>query len=487
MARIRSTRWWVGLTAIFASVFLGTVATLTFWNWPHAADPGPEPSIVFITASPAPTVVNHPAPLDAKPLTQNILRSVNDGWILTEYDSSAGLYAPPSVLVTPSPGGSATPSPVEVLGDGPWEWEIPGTTYIYAVDPSGAVYEAADLGVGTDVSLDLWLPDLRTAIVEEPVIGGTALRTLDLVTGDLSEPFPGPGGSSSGVWREPVLRLANDGEGIWVSFEEESGARGLNLINLDGEPEAALVRPGYFGGFIESSDGGTVITVEGVSGPGWSIVSYSVPGTSIYPEPTAEPSTSPTSEPTPAASPTSTSPYGPAAPTTPLLTITPDGYERVAHGMPPGEEDCFPASWPEDRQLLIACVHENGALVLYTLALVTSTFVDVATFPAVVDESALLVNRDGTRIVRGAAVVNPIGDTVWTLPSARSRPTGLVWAGDYLVTWGDSQSPPDPGYGASALYVWHASQGDSAYVLKANRGASGFAKVIPAPPIEAPA
>jgi len=478
VARIRSSRWWIGLTAILASVFLGSAAILIAWDWPQPAGAGPEPSIIYVTASQAPTVIVHPAPLDSEPLTDVTLGSINDGWILVEYDSSAGTFAPPPVTVTPSPDEEGAASPFEIPGSGPSEWEIPGTRYLYAVDPSGTAYEAANLGSETGLRLVLWLPDLRTVIVEEQDGGGASFRTFDLVTGALSGRFLGPGGSASRTWIDPELRLARDGDGVWVSFDNGSGARGLNRIGFDGSPEIELVSPKDLAGFIESADGSTIVTVEGASGPNWTVVSYSEPGTSVFPEPVVAASPSPTPEASPEATP------APAGPSKPEVTITSEGYERAAHGMPPGETNCYPASWPEDRQLLIACTEEDESLVLYTLALATSTFVDVATFPSNGDSSTLLFSDDGTRIVRLPDIVNAIGDPVWTLPTGESRPIGLVWAGDYLVTWGDTQDPPDLGYGAGALYVRHSSKGEGAYALRANPGAAGFGTVVPAPPVE---
>jgi hypothetical protein len=468
VAQIRSSRWWIGLTAILATVFLGTAATLTFWGWPRAAGSGPEPSQIVVTVTPTSTEIVHPAPLDAWPLTASVLESVNEDWILVEYDSSAGRFGPPLVAVTPSSDGpTPTASPLWVPGEGSPEWEIPGQRYLYVVDPSGAAFEAARLGVSSNLRLVGWLPDRRTAIVEEAVGGGVALHTIDLITGELSDRFPGPNGAEAGTWIDPEVRLSTDVDGLVVVYGARHDTRGITRIGFDGTPVSTPVEPIVLGGFIQSPDGTILVVAEGGGESDQAIVSYAAPGTSIFPEPS--PSASPTA--TPVASPVASNSGSPAG----------GGYERYSHGLPAGEEDCTPVSWPEDRQILIACTHEDGVVVLYTLALMTSTFVDVTTVPFDEDEPFLTFNDQGTRIARGTIVINRLGETVWSAPSNEPTPRDLRWAGEFLITWGDAEAIPKPGYEAPSITARHSSRGDLSYVLQGNPGAAGFGVVVAAP------
>ncbi|MBN2177314.1 MAG: hypothetical protein JW722_06615 [Demequinaceae bacterium] len=454
MAQIRSSGWWMGLTAILAAIFLGGVTILTFWGWPEVA-PNPEPTVIFVTASPPSTAIDHPAPLEAEPLTPGVLDAVDTGWILVEYDSSAGRYGPPLVTVTPAPSApGVVPSSTQTPGTGPWEWEIPGPRYLYVIDPSGAAYEAGDLGNTRTIRLALWLPDLRTVIVEETVAGGTALRSFDLITGALSDRFPSPKGS--GVWVDPELRIANDDQGMLV-VHGGATSRSIELVGFDGDLIATPVESVTLGGFLESTDGTILVTVEGNPGSGQQIVSYSAPGTSIFPVSTPSPEPSPS----PSESPDSS------------------GYERFSHGMPAGEEDCAPVSWPEGRQLLVACLHEDGSTVLYTLALLTSTFVDVTTLPP--GEAFLLFNGGGDRVARGSIVVSALGETAWSMPPGEPVPEGLAWAGEYLISWGDADSPPRPGFGYPSVVARHSTRGELSYVLVKNKGAAGFDRIVVAP------
>lgn len=468
MTQIRSSRWWIGLTAILATVFLGATAVLTFWGWPSATEPTPEPSPSAASPSPTSTGITHPAPLEARSLTESVLESVDDGWILVEYDSSAGRYGPPLVAVTPSPvGPTPAASPVWVPGEGSPVWEIPGKRYLYAVDPGGEAYEAAGFGDSQSLRLVLWLPDRRTAIVEKPVGGGVALYSFDLITGELSDRFPGPGGTSTGIWIAPDLRISRDGKGLLVVYREGNNVRGITSIEFDGTSLSTPVRSVVYGGFIQSADGTILVVAEGEGGSNQKIVSYAAPGTSIFPGPT--PSGPPAAPPT----------------ATPTVTSVPPpvdtGYERFDHGLPAGEEECWPVSWPEGRQLLIACTHDDGAIVLYTLALMTSTFVDVTTVPFEEGEPFLSVNGEGARIARGSTVINVLGEDIWAVPSYEPKPTGLLWAGDFLVAWGDIETPLEPGFGESSITVRHSSRGDLAYVLEAIPGAAGFGAIVAAP------
>lgn len=472
MAAIRSSRWWVGLTSILAMAFLGTIAILVSWGWPHAADPAPEPTRIVVTASPAPTVFDHPVPLEASPLTASDLESVTDGWILVEYDSSAGRFGSPLVAVTPaSDGPTPAASPVWVPGAGSPEWEIQGPRYLYLVDPSGTALEAADLGDATDLRLLSWLPDRRTAIVGTPVTGGVEMHAFDLLTGELSDPFPGPDGASTGIWIDPVVAISTDGDGLVVVYGTKHDTRGITRIEFDGTPISTPVEPIEFGGYVQSADGTILVVAEGGGESGQTIVSYAAPGNSIFPGPSPEAA--------PTASPTAAPTVSPSASPTPSPTS--DEYERYSHGLPAGEEGCWPTSWPEGRQLLIACSHEDGAVVLYTLALMTSTFVDVTTVPYDEEEPYLSFKGDGTRIARGTEVINPLGETVWSMPADEPVPGGLMWAGDFLVSWGDAGTTPEPGYGAPSIAARHSSRGDLVYVLKAIPGAAGFGSVVAAP------
>jgi hypothetical protein len=280
------------------------------------------------------------------------------------------------------------------------------------------------------------------------------LNTLDLLTGELSDRFPGPGGASSGVWIDPVVSISTDGDGLVVVYGAKRSTKGITRIEFDGTPVSTPVEPIEFGGYVQSADGTILVVAEGGGKSDRAIVSYAAPGSSIFPEPS------------PAASP-SPSPTG-------------NGYERYSHGLPAGEEECWPASWPEDRQLLVACTHEDGAVVLYTLALMSSTFVDVTTVPDDEDERYLSFKGDGTRIARGTEVINRLGETIWSSPAGEPVPEGLTWAGDLLVSWGDVESKRGSAHGASSITARHSSRGDLAYVLDAIPGAAGFGVVVAA-------
>jgi hypothetical protein len=129
--------------------------------------------------------------------------------------------------------------------------------------------------------------------------------------------------------------------------------------------------------------------------------------------------------------------------------------------------------------LLNACVRDDGSVVLYTLALMTSTFVDVTTFTLAEDgPPTFAFNDDGTRIATGRRVLNLFGDETWALSSGVPTPGGSMWAGESLVLWSE---PHEPGHGAAEMSARDISDGTLAWVLSAVEGASGFHTVVAAP------
>lgn len=468
MAQIKSSRWWIGLTGILATVFLASAATLTIVGWPHVSMPAPEPSASYHPApsvTPTSEAIVHPVALEAWPLTDPVLQSIGEGWALVEYDSSAGGFEPALVTVTPDPDGpSPSAAPIEVPGNGPSEWGIPGPRYLYVVDPNGILYEAGNLGVASERRLLAWLPDRVHAIVSQPASGdAVTLHTFDLVSGQLSGPLPGPSGIAGGTWIDPEVRISTDGNGMVI--ESGAGEREIVRMGFDGAPVSVLVAPVKMGNYVQSVDGTILIVAEKETIPGeedqrWTIVAYTDEASlaSPSPSPTPEPTVSPTSSAEPG--------YGPLV--------------RQAHGLPPGEDYCYPVSWPPDRQLLNACPRDDGTVLLYTLALRTSTFVDVATAQARSGDVFLAFNADGTRLARGRSMLNVLGEELWRINDRLPAPTGLAWAGEFILLWGDDSSPPAPGYGASEITARRAEDGELVYIVSAVEGASGFHAVIPA-------
>jgi hypothetical protein len=468
VAQIRSSRWWIGLTALLGLVFLASAAALTFVGWPQVGRPAPQVTVTALdpSAEPSGGPITHPAPLTSEALTVSALSSVTEGWVLVEYDSSSGAYSSPLVTITPDPDGpSPSASPQVVPGDGPSGWRIPGPLYLYVVDPSGLLYAAGNLGVESDLRLLAWLPDRQHAVLSESKGDGTVtLHTLDLISGQLSRSFVGPNGKSGGEWVDPEVRMSTDGEGMLIAYG--SGKRGIARVSFDGSSVTVLVPPVEMSGFVQSTDGGILVVGEKevvALKERWTIATYTSPNATSTPNPSSSVGTPSTASPSPAAETDS----GP--------------WTRDNHGLPPGESRCFPVSWPPNRQLLNACPHSNGTVPLYTLALMTSTFVDVSKAPAVNGDDFLVFNNDGTRIARGRTVLNLLGDGLWRLVDRVPTPTGVVFAGDFLLAWGDADSPGIAGSGASEIRVRKASDGQLVYTLNAIEGASGFHTVVAAP------
>ncbi len=468
MAQIRSSRWWVGLTGILATIFLGSAAALTFVGWPHVEMPTGVPTVTLPGPSPGTSdaPIAHPVALDARPLTTSALRSVGEGWVLVEYDSSAGAFEPAPVMVTPDPNGpSPSAAPVAVPGDGPPRWDIPGPRYLYVVDPGGVLYAAGNLGVASETRLLAWLPDRRHAIVSQPA-GGEAvtLHTFDLLSSELSDALPGPDGTAGGTWIDPEVRISTDGDAMLVAYG--AGNRGIARVGFEGSPIAVVVAPVEMSGYVQSADGTILVVAETEAVPGenarrWTIATYTEEAKLLAPSPSAEP------EPVASGTPSPDPGYGP--------------YIRETHGLPPGEDRCFPVSWPPDRQLLNACPKNDGTVPFYTLTLLTSTFVDVSVAPAIDGDTLLAFNTDGTRIARGRSVLNLYGELIWRLVDRVPAPTGVIWAGESLLTWGDATTPPAPEFGAREIRARKAEDGELVYVLTAVEGASGFHAVVVAP------
>ena len=468
MAQIRGSRWWMGLTAILAVLFLGLAALLTFRGWPSAVAPATGPSASGPTV--APTASGAPAgpgdPLQATPLTRELLDGIGPGWVLAEYDSSGGRFGPPLVAISPDPTApTPAPSVSYIAAPGAAAWEDPGPRYLYVVDPSGALYSAGGFNAASGLAIAAWLPDHRTAIVSEPVAGGVALRSLDLIYGDLSDPFPGPAGRVGAPWRDPHVAVSRDGLALLIDSATAGGTRTIARVGLDGVPIAVPVGAAEIATFVESASGTTIVTLERIDtseGKVWTIATYWAPGTSIFPSPSPSPSASPT----------------PSAPVVP--PPTPGEWERHGHGLPAGESDCVPASWPRDRQLVIECGEDDGGVILYTLAPLTSTFAAVATIPPLPGSSTFDFSADGTRIATGRVVINVSGDEVWSVPTSDPTPVHELWSGPYLLAWGREAASPTDSPLAPTLTALHSSHGDLIYRVAAHPGVAGFTIVLSA-------
>jgi hypothetical protein len=450
-----------------ATAFLASVAALTFVGWPHVEMPAPDPSDDQSLPSIAPTfdTIVHPVALDAQALTEPVVQSVEDGWALVEYDSSAGDLGVATVTAPSDPTGIApSEDPVEDQGDGHPKGEIPGPRYLYVVDPGGLLYAAGDLGVATGIRLLAWLPDHRHAIVSEPAADGrVTLHAFDLVSGQMSAILPDANGTAGGAWVNPEVRVSTDGEGMLIAYG--ASERGIVRMGFDGSPLSTLVAPVEMGGFLQSMDGTTVVVVEKEQASGdddgqWTIATYAEEVVVVSPSPSAAPT--PVTSPSPAVQPG----YG--------------VFVRQSHGLPAGEEWCFPVSWAKERQLLNACPRDDGTVLLYTLAMRTSTYVDVAIAPARDGDMSLAFNADGTRMARGRSLLNVLGEELWRLNDQLPAPTSVVWSGEYLLAWGDDSAPPAPGYGANAIRARLGETGELVYAIYAVEGASGFHTVVTA-------
>lgn len=476
MAQIRSSRWWGGLASILATVFIATVAALTFSNWPAAGgrDLAYPTAIPSPSSDPASTQIVHPARLQAHRLTGSDVASISSDWLLVEYNTSAGAFAPETATVTPD-HNTELPNPdlASVAGDGPAVWEIPGPTVLYVVDPSGSLYEGVDLGENPSLDLLAWLPDHHTVVIERPSSGGgSTLHELDILTGVESEAFAGPGGEASGRWVNPDVAVSTDGLGLVVQHGD--GARSVSLINLEGAAVSEPVVKASLGMVVQSPDGTIVVTLEAAAKDAeadTTIVSYTAPGASVGPSPS--PTLPPGVVPPPPIPAPSSSP-------SPSPSEGPRGYSRVVHGLPPGEESCEPLAWPTGRQLLVKCAHDDGTVVLYTLALATSTFVDVSTIDLGEDNLFFELNPAGIRIAGGRSVVSAVGTEVWQIAASEPNPTGLVWTESLLIQWGDIDVEARAGYGVDRVVARRVATGEVAYEVDAIRGAAGFGAILTA-------
>lgn len=482
MARIRSSRWWGGLTSLLAIAFVAGVALLMGWNLGgiRRADASGEPSPSASETRPVETGSAVSGPDDAIPLTAAILDNVKPGWFLTTYNSSSGRY-----LTTQERSAevSAAPAPPSSDSDSRF-WDTEGTRRVFLVDRVGTVYEGADLGVSSNLEVRLWLPGGRNVIVarpEEPGSNRVVLFAFDIMTGELSEPFDGPGAAApfgsksatpsaspgvtpgptvtpevaeaSPVWIGGEVRLAASGDAILVTDGEET--RQWVLLSLDGRAIAQVIPPVVAMSFVEDPTGDSYVAGERVETTSqlwveadlewvdrvdvyWNTVSY-------------------------------------------LATPTGDtDVDRVDHGAPPDDARCGPLNWAPDRQLLDACVRADGTTVLYTVAPRTDTFVKAAVFPTTASDSHFSVKPDATRVAVGRTVYSVVGDVAWELASSEATPAGLAWSGSVLVLWGDRAASTAPGYGASEVRAHDGFDGQAIYTLVARPGEAGFGPLVPA-------
>jgi hypothetical protein len=488
VAKIRSPRWWGGLTSLLVIAFVGGVALLMGWNLGGLgrADASGEPSPSASETQPAQTGSAISGPDDAIPLTAAILDNVKPGWFLTTYNSSSGRYLTTEERAAEA---SATPGASSSDSDSPY-WDTEGTRRIFLVDRVGTVYAGADLGVSSNLEIRLWLPGGRIVIVarpEEPGSNRVVLYAFDVITGELSAPFDGPGAAApfgsnvvapsaspgatpaptatptpvatadpaaaSPVWIGGEVRLAASGDAILVTDGEET--RQWVLLSLEGRAIAQVIPPVVAMSFVEDPTGDSYVAGERVETTSqrwieadlvwvdqvdvyWNTVSY-------------------------------------------LATPTGDAeVDRVDHGAPPEEVRCGPLSWAPDRQLLDACARADGTTVLYTVAPRTDTFAKAAVFPTTTRDPYFLVKPDATRVAVGRTVYSVVGDVAWELASSEATPAGLAWSGDLLVLWGDRAATLAPGYGASEVRAHDAFNGEAIYTLVSRPGEAGFGPLVPA-------
>ena len=488
MAKIRSSRWWGGLTSLLAVTFVAGVALLMGWDLAglRRADAAgvPSPSASETQTAQAGSAVSGPD--EAIPLTADILDNVKPGWFLTTYNSSSGRYLSTEER---SSEESATPETAS-SGSRPRFWDTEGTRRVLLVDRVGTVYEGADLGVSSNLEVRLWLPGGRFAIVarpEEPGSNRVVLFAFDIITGELSAPFDGPGAAApfgsnvappsaspgstpapgaaptpgatptatdaSPVWIGGEVRLAASGDAILVTDGEE--ARQWVLLSLEGRAIAQVIPPVVAMSFVEDPTGASYVAGERVEVTSQIWIEEDlewVDRVNVY---------------------WHTVTY--------LATPTGDAeVDRVDHGAPPEEVRCGPLTWAPDRQLLDACVRADGTTVLYTVAPRTDTFVKAAVFPTTVSDPYFSVKPDATRVAVGRTVYSVVGEVAWELASSEPTPAGLAWSGSLLVLWGDRATSPAPGQGASEVRAHDAFDGQAVYVLAGRPGEAGFGPLVPA-------
>ena len=476
MARIRSSRYWIGWTIASAAVFVLALTALTI-DWEDPPFLASEPTITVTAGptsdpSPTPSVDSHLLPLSDDPVTVDLLELVDGNWMLVEYDNS---WSDPAS--TPDPASSVAPTPT-VTADASDDvaWDVPGTRRLYVLDARGTPYRAADYPDGEELSLRLWLPDRRTAIVARSVDDdAVTLHSFDIITGELSDAFDGPAMAAdidnpadptpeppptSTVADDPHAWIAADvtlntpGDGLLVAHGSEY--RSLVTMSLDGDAQQRVIPAGRDAEFVANPTNDIFISNEIVTytGETWvedilewvpfsedrqAIVSYSVE---------------------------------------PRVTIDDVEYTRFDHGMPPAETKCRPVLWEPDRQLFLACAAEDGTAI-YTLSLNSTTFVKAATVPAFESSvERISFNPSTTRILAGDAVYDLFGVEAWTLDGA--DPAATMWLEDYLVLIGEDDSDRGPGYGHARLRYVDAWSGDERWDVTAVEGAAGFFSAVPA-------
>ncbi len=484
MAQLRSSRWWGGLTTVLAVAFIGVVYFVGFWSPTRGAGAGPDaaPSVSAGGGPSAAPTGPVSAPDSAIPLTAGILESIGPGWILTTYNSSTGRF-----LTAAERSGNVSAAPAPGAGDR--AWDQPGTRKIYVVDRVGTVYEGADLGVASGLNPRLWLPDGRTLVVARPQEGdGTrvVLYAFDILTGELSAPFDGPGVAesfasrtpppsvspsaepsltaapapvvtqpvdTSPVWTGGIVRLTASGDALLVRDGRESSQ--WVRLTLDGRALGQAIPVITAGEVVENPNGAFYAASELVTVTGerwneelleWIPYSEQYWHTVTYAE-----------------------------------TPTGDGKtDRIDHGNPSSEGRCDPASWAQGRQLLETCRREDGSIALYTVAPATDTFVRAAVFPTTLATPFFSIKPDASRVATGRSVYTIVGEVAWTLPDSQASPTGLAWSGDALVLWGDTAETLAPGYGADSIHVYDGFEGRPIYTLAARSGEAGFGPALSA-------
>lgn len=482
MARIRTSRWWGGLTSLLAITFVAGVALLMGWDLGglRRADASGEPSPSASETQPVVTGSALAGPDDAIPLTAAILDNVKPGWFLTIYNSSSGRYVTNQERFGEV---SATPDAAPSDSDSRY-WDTEGTRRVFLVDRVGTIYEGADVGVSSNLEVRLWLPGGRVVIVarpEEPGSNRVVLFAFDVITGELSAPFDGPAAAApfgskpaepsaspgaapsptatpvvaeaSPVWIGGEVRLAASGDAILVTDGEET--RQWVLLSLEGRAIRQVIPPVIAMSFVEDPTGGSYVAGERVETTSQLWIEEDlewVDRVDVY---------------------WNTVTY--------LATPTGDSeVDRVDHGAPPEEALCGPLIWAPDRQLLDACVRGDGTTALYTVAPRTNTFAKAAVFPTTASDPHFSVKPDATRVAVGRTVYSVVGDVAWELASSEATPAGLAWSGGVLVLWGDRAASPAPGYGASEVRAHDAFDGQAIYALVSRPGEAGFGPLVPA-------
>jgi hypothetical protein len=316
---------------------------------------------------------------------------------------------------------------------------------------------------------------------EEPGSNRVVLFAFDIVTGELSAPFDGPGAAppfgsnamaptaspsatsrptatlvdteASPVWVGGEVRLAASGDAILATDGEET--RQWVLLSLEGRAIAQVIPPIVATSFIEEPTGASYVAGERVEITSQIWVEEDlewVDRVDVY---------------------WHTVTY--------LATPTGDSQvDRVDHGAPPEEARCDPLSWAPDRQLLDGCVRADGTTVLYTVAPRTSTFVKAAVVPTGVSDPYFSVKPDATRVAVGRTVYSIVGEVAWDLASSEATPAGLAWSGSLVAFWGDLAASPAPGYGAFEVQAYDAFDGQAVYALVSRPGEAGYGPLLPA-------